>query len=186
MAKHKKDQLSMDINVQVLPSKGLKIKLEPDAKQLKLLAKEADVASIERFDCDIEFRRWQKKGVSVTGKIFAQVTQQCVVTLEPVKNEVYEEIDRVFVPQNSRYLKPKLDEAGEIVVDYDGRDEPEPYGGVTLDAWQIVLEHFILGIDPFPRKEGVEFVPVKSGSEEPEDDDKISPFASLKDMFKPN
>ncbi len=181
--KHK--ELSLDVKVQVLPTNGLRIKLEPTSEQLKLMVKVADIVSIERFVAELEFRRWQKKGVSVKGKVFAQITQQCVITLEPVSSEVNEEIDRIFVPPGSKYLKPTFDDDGELVLDYDGRDEPELYEGTTLDAWEIAMEHFTLGIDPFPRAEGAELEELGLAEEVETEDEKISPFAALKDLYKP-
>ena len=185
MARSKKKPLSLEVNVQVLPQKGMKLKIEPDAAQLKLIADEADIVSVERFVAELEFRRWQRKGVSVTGHVSADITQECVVTLEPVKSTIREEIDRTFLPEGSKLLKPKLDDEGELVLDVEGRDEPEMFGGVTLDAFAIALEHFILGIDPFPRKEGAEFGEMISGEEVSKEDAKESPFAALKDLFKP-
>jgi hypothetical protein len=52
--KHK--DLSLDVKVQVLPTNGLRIKLEPTPEQLKLMTRVADIVSIERFVAELEFR----------------------------------------------------------------------------------------------------------------------------------
>ncbi len=173
----------MLINVAVLPTKGRRIKLEPDEAERRQLAIDADAISVEWFVAELEFKRWQKNGISVTGYVKANLTQECVVTLEPMQTSVEEEIDRTFLPEGSKLLRPRLNSEGELVVDYDGKDEPEPFVGENLDAWEIAIEHFLIGIDPYPRKPGAEFEPVieSDGSQSSEE----SPFAALKDLIKP-
>ena len=175
--------LSCLINITVLPAKGRRVKLEPDKRERKRLADEASVLSVEWFVAELVFKRWQVNVVSITGTVRANLTQECVVTLEPLQTTVHEEVDRTFVPEGSKLLRPKLNNEGELIVDYDGRDEPEPFVGENLDAWEIAIEHFLIGIDPYPRKPGAEFTPLieSDGS----DSLKESPFAALKGLIKP-
>ncbi len=182
MAQSPADQLSHTVNVAVLPARGLRIKLEADEAVRALLAHEANALRVDRFNCELLLKRWHKNGVIVTGEVSADITQECVVTLEPVHSRIFEEIERLFVPDGSKLTKPRLNNEGELVIDFDGKDEPEPFCGDTLNAWEIAIEHFLLGVDPFPRKEGVELDDAVQATNQPEhSEEKPNPFAVLKD-----
>lgn len=179
--------LSYPVNVAVLPNKGLQVKLQPTADERQAMADDLEIVSVETCDVELVFKRWRRDGVSVKGRIVAQIMQECAVTLDPISNRIDEEIDRIFLPEGSKLLKPRLSSDGELLIDYDGQDEPESFSGDTLDAWEIALEHFALGIDPFARKEGVEFQ-TQSSSEDNKDkseNEEKSPFAALQGLIKP-
>jgi hypothetical protein len=77
--------------------------------------------------------------------------------------------------------------SGETLGDSDGEasfgmtdaEPPEPLVGGVVDLGAIATEYFLLGIDPYPRKEGVVFEP-GTGPEPAE-----SPFAALAALKKP-
>lgn len=179
--------LSHEINIAVLPGKGRRVKLEPNEVESMELANEAGIVSVEWCLCELEFRRWRRDGVAVTGTVKANITQECVVTLEPIQTKIDEQIDRTFLPDGSKLLRPRLSSDGEMIVDFEGKDEPEMFLGETLDAWEIAMEHFILGIDLFARKPGAEFV-ISSDTEKDSEIDQSeekSPFAALKGLIEP-
>lgn len=172
------------VNVTTLPSRGLRERLVAAAGEREAVAEKADILSLDLLEVELEFKRWRRNGVSVTGVVRAKLTQECVVTLEPVASELLEEIDRIFLPEGSRLLRPQLNSEGELIVDHEGRDEPEAFFGDTLDAWEIALEHFMLGIDPFPRKPGATFEQTTENDEDKSDGDENSPFSALKDLVR--
>jgi len=178
--------LQRDVHVSVLPAKGLRVVLDATEEERQILATRANVLSVERFTCEMLFKRWHKKGVSVTGEVSAQLTQECVISLEPLAASVVEEIDRTFVPEGSKLARPHINGEGEIVVDYESPDEPEPFSGDTLNAWDIALEHFLLGIEPFPRKPGAELsgAAIVGEGEVSVEAENPGPFAGLKDLLK--
>jgi len=94
--------------------------------------------------------------VRVSGTLEAAFDQECVVTLEPIAMRMKEPVSAVFAPEGSRLLKPDLVEGGEILLDAEGPDSPEPFRGSEIDVGQLVEEFFALGIDPYPRKAGAE------------------------------
>ena len=57
-------------------------------------------------------------------------------------------------------------------------EPPEPLFGGKLDLGTIATEFMLLGIDPYPRKPGAEFAPVKA------DDGSAKPFAALEALKK--
>ena len=78
----------------------------------------------------------------------ARVGQTCVVSLEPIESELDEAIDATFGPPGA-------------AVRTDADEPPGPLAGGSVDLGALATEFLILGIDPYPRKEGVEFAPPK-------------------------
>jgi len=108
-------------------------------------------------------------GVRVTGQVSARVGQTCVVTLEPIENGLEEQVDLMF----------SLASTGASQTDTkDGDEPPEPLVDGKLDLGAIATEFLLLGIDPYPRKAGVEFAPVIA------DDGSAKPFAALEALKK--
>ena len=96
-----------------------------------------------------------------SGRVRATVRQTCVVTLEPVVNEIDEAVDVDFVPP--RAAAAKADAADEIDLEASGPDEPEPLTGNAVDLGLLATEFLLLGVDPYPRKPGVAFEAPKPG-----------------------
>ena len=122
-------------------------------------------------------RRHGRDGLHVVGRVSATVGQTCVVTLEPIENEVEEAVDLVFAPaaavETARRGAPV---SGRSRVAAD--DAPEPLVGGVVDLGVIATEFLTLGIDPYPRKSGVEFAAPAA------DDDTPNPFAALAALKK--
>lgn len=177
MSENKKETLDYTVNVGVLPGAGFVIDLDANEKERAALAIEADILEIKSLKAELVFRRWRKDGVGLKGRIFAKIVQECVVTLEPLNSEFTEEVERTFLPEGSRLAKPRLNEDGEMVLDLEGADIPDLFIGNTLNVWEIILEHLQLGLDPFPRAEGVQFT--DHIEDDGSDDKKASPFAAL-------
>jgi len=159
---------------------ALDVHVEADARERQALAALWQVVSLETLSADLKIRRWKKDGVKVMGHIRGDVTQACVVTLEPVAYEIDEEIDQIYVPEGSALARIPANDQGEMIIDPDGPDLPETFGGDAIDIGAIVAEFAAMGLEPYPRKPGVEFA---SHIENPEGADaKPSPFAVLKGL----
>lgn len=170
------------VSVARLPQNGMPVKLTANDKELKLLAKAHDLVSVTSFSADLLVKKWRKDGVKITGTVKASVVQSCIVTLEPIHAVVENEIDTLFVPENSKLARAPLTTQGEIVIDYDGPDMPETFVGDTIDVGALAEEFFELGIDPYPRKEGASFDSIIETEEVIEK--KPSPFAKLVNFRK--
>ncbi len=88
------------------------------------------------------------------GRIDAEIVQACVVTLEPLTNTIAEEIDTIFVPENSRLARIELDESGEILLDAEGADIPETFVGDRIDVGAVAEEFLIWPSIPIPASRG--------------------------------
>jgi uncharacterized metal-binding protein YceD (DUF177 family) len=112
--------------------------------------------------------------VHVAGGVRARVEQTCVVTLEPVVNQVSESVDLMFSED-----VPASEGQGDEAVQLGEREPPEPIVNGRIDLGAVTAEFLALGLDPYPRKPGVAYEPA------PERDPAASPFAALAKMKKP-
>ncbi len=165
---------SFPITVAQLPEAGLHQVLEASATQREPIASLAGVNAVLQATAIFEVVPEAGGRVNVSGTIRARVEQACVVTLDPVENEIDESIAAVFAPPSQIPVSPKFtqkEEGDEAEIP----DPPEPIVNGTIDLGQLATEYLILGIDPYPRKPGVAFTPPVT----PEDPDE-HPFAALK------
>ena len=100
------------------------------------------------------------------------MTQQCVVTLEPVENDIEEHFLLRYTTD------PVFAQSDEIVVDVEEEDTPEPVEGEALDLGEALVQQLALALDPYPRKPGAELEWREGGEEE------TNPFAVLKQLKK--
>jgi hypothetical protein len=146
---------SMPVAVEDIPDTGLHVAIEAPAATRAELAKFAALRDLPQLAAVFDLTR-QGAGVHAVGKVSARVGQTCVVTLEPIESVVEEAIDLQFAPAPETTAKSARKRAR-------GDDEPpEPLVGGILDLGALATEFLILGIDPYPRKAGVEFAPPKA------------------------
>lgn len=114
----------------------------------------ADLVDVPRLEASFDLTRQGHDGLRVSGRVVATVVQNCVVTLEPVESALDETIDLTFVPPGEAAgAKPKAVAYQAI----DGEDPPEVLHDGVVDLGAVATEFLLLGIDPYPRKEGVAF-----------------------------
>jgi hypothetical protein len=154
---------------------GRHVELEASEPVRTALAKPAGVDAVERLVARFDLTRRGRDKVLVSGEVIGTVRQTCVVTLDPIVNEINEAIDLTFAPSHEQVDKtPKIDLDAP-----SSNDELEPLIGNSVDLGLIATEFFILGIDPYPRKPGVSFDAPKAAS-----DPESHPFARLAALQK--
>lgn len=164
--------LSRPLAVDGLPANGLEAEVEATEEERRTLAEMLDILAIHSLTGRFTVKPWRRDGVKVTGVVEAEVDQACVVSLEPVRQTVREEVDLAFLPG------AELPPAGaEIEVDPDAPDLPEPLEDGRIDLGAVTAEHMALGLDPYPRAPGVAF---EGWIEDDGRNDGGSPFAGLK------
>lgn len=163
--------ISLALGVSRLPPGGMTLRFEANEGQRRSIADRFDLVEVERFVADLVAARWQGEGVGVEGVLRAQVVQTDVVTLDPMRQMLEEEVRLFFVPEHSRLARPTADDG---VVDLDpGDDVSETFRGDRLDLGEALVQLFGLALDPYPRGTEIVFDEVREGEKEP------SPFAVL-------
>jgi uncharacterized metal-binding protein YceD (DUF177 family) len=161
------------VRLEDVPEAGLHLDLVADAEVRAGLAVLAGVRDIPRLGAAIDLAH-QGAGLRATGRVFATIGQDCVVTLDPLENDLDEAIDVVFAP-------PAADAAAQDGQDGDatGDGPPEALVDGTADLGPVLADLLVLGIDRYPRKPGAVFAPpTEAGAGD-------SPFAVLAKLKNP-
>lgn len=174
------DVFSYEVKVSHVSANPITVKISADATDLKRLARQWGVPEVQSFEAALELGRWKRDGIRVRGQVSSTIVQDCVVTLDPVRQRIEEDLETVFLPENSRLAKRMLDGNGEMFLDPDGPDLPETFTGDSIDIGAVAAEFAALSIDPYPRKEGLEYADrIESDTSS---DKKPSPFAVLQGL----
>jgi len=155
---------------------GRHVELEASEETRTAVAKPAGVDAVERLRATFDLTRRGRDGLRVSGRVTGTVRQSCVVTLEPVLNEIDESVDVDFVPARDI---ADADRADDEIVLTPSSDEREPLLDGTVDLGALATEFLILGVDPYPRKAGAAFEVPKDAS-----DPAGHPFAALAALRK--
>lgn len=158
-----------------VPDEGLHIVMEADADTRAAVARVAGLRELPRLSASFDLKR-NGSNLHLEGEIVATIGQNCVVTLEPVETNLHEMVDLVFAPEAT--VTPD-NQIGEVSFGMTDAEPPEPLVGGIVDLGAIATEYFLLGIDPYPRKEGAVFE--TAAHQEPGE----SPFAALASLKKP-
>ncbi len=151
---------------------GLDIKRTATEAERKLLADALGILGCEVLQVNYRLKRAPADGYRLTGKVLAELTQACVVTLAPVHETVKLDLAVDYRPAE------ELAAADGGAVDLDEESEVEPIEGKWLAVGRIVFEEMAAGINPYPRRPGAEFTPVEDATAEV----KHNPFAVLEKL----
>lgn len=165
---------SVPIVVAQIPDTGLHREFEADASEREAMAVMADLREILSASASLDVTPVGGGRVHVVGWVRARIGQTCVVTLDPIENDLDAAIDLIFAPpEQIPELAELVDDAAE--TDADIPDPPEPIEGGVIDIGRLATDELFLGIDPYPRKpDAVLELPAIP------DDPRDHPFAALK------
>ncbi len=171
---NKADPWSVPITVVQIPDTGLHRDIEADAGARDAMAELACLPEILSATASFEVTPKGGGRVHVAGQVRARVGQTCVVTLDPIENEIDEPIDLIFAPpEQVPQLADLVDDAAEI--DEEIPDPPEPIENGVIDLGRLATDALLLAVDPYPRRPDAVFEPPVV-ADDPED----HPFAALK------
>lgn len=162
------------VNVAQIPETGLHREIEADAAVRQAMAGMAELREVLSARAAFDILPKRDGSYHVTGRVQARIGQTCVVTLDPIENDINEPIDVVFAPpEQIPQMADLVDDAEE--GDEDTPDPPEPIEGGFIDLGRLATDALFLGVDPYPRKPDAVFEQ-KVEALDPED----HPFAALK------
>lgn len=175
-AESKPDPWRSPVIVAQIPDTGLHRKLEASAAERQGIAELAGLREVLSAQADLEIVPKSGGRYEVTGRVHARIGQTCVVTLDPIENEIDEEVDLVFAPEaEARRLADLIEEGQDDEEPPAVVDPPEPIANGIIDLGRVATDALFLAIDPYPRKEGAVFE-AEVAAPDPED----HPFAALK------
>jgi hypothetical protein len=170
----KTDPWSVPVTVAQIPDTGLHRDIEADRAVRDAMAEVGGLREILSASASLDVTPKSGGRVHVAGHVRARIGQTCVVTLDPIENDIDEPIDLIFAPpEQIPQLADLVDEAAESDVEIP--DPPEPIVNGVIDLGRLATDALFLGIDPYPRRPDAVFEPPVVAAD-PED----HPFAALK------
>ncbi len=144
-----------------VPAAGQPLRLAAGAAECAALAARFDLLAIEALTAELRLKPGLEGVVHVTGKLMAELTQACGITLVPVRQSISEDVTWRLLPEG---MEPS-----------DGEDDPddiETEQGVA-DLGEALAQQLALAIDPYPRAPGAQL------AEGLTDEGAHGPFAKL-------
>jgi len=139
------------------------------AEARERIAAELGLEAITSLTAELTVRPW-RDGAQISGWVRAQVTRICGVSLDPYDEAISDEVSlRIVPPGSPNATRPA---AGELTVDPLAEDPPEEAMGAAVELSDLIVEHLVLALDPFPKKPGAVFESPPASLED-------SPFAVL-------
>ncbi|MDQ8698286.1 DUF177 domain-containing protein [Hyphomicrobium sp. LHD-15] len=137
------------------------------------LARELDILSCEALKATYVIKALGSGRYNFSGTLEAEVTQACVVSLEPVPGRLSESYSIELGPIEALQDETPVD--GDRVV--SSVPDVEPIEDGRIEVGSMIFGVLSAGLDPYPRKPGAEFewVDPKLAA----DPDGASPFAAL-------
>ena len=169
-------ELAWDHAVHDIPESGLSAQREATPDELARIARALDLIACTSLKTEYAIAPTVGGHYRLSGRLRAEVSQACVVTLEPIDSTIEEAFEAVFWPQEHM----PAPESGELVVDDEPEREPIVAGQIAVG--RVVFESLAAAIDPFPRKPGAVLdwqspAPADAPGSKPE-----SPFAVLANL----
>ncbi|MCD8496850.1 MAG: DUF177 domain-containing protein [Alphaproteobacteria bacterium] len=165
------------------------LKLSPSAEEVEALCKRLNLLSLDNMRAHITLER-QSGGmvVHVKGRFTADITQACVVSLEPVASHLDEKFEGWFANSEQAVMlnkarRDRQNADGEAPM-LEEKDDPEPIVNGHIDLGELITQYLSLAIDPYPHAPGMgsgdEDDAVVYGDSNPGADIRRNPFAALK------
>ena len=151
---------SRPVRVEALPKDGLTQTIEANPAERAALAALNGLPGIAKLTATFVLRRAGRGGVRVSGTVHAELTQTCVVSLEPFEATLDEPVDVRFAPPAEEGAARRGASSGQAeTILIDAADAPDPIIDGRIDLGALAAEFMALGIDPYPRKPGAQFTP---------------------------
>lgn len=165
--------LSLPFRVATLsPRKPTRFDIVASPDQRAALAQELGLSRVDHLTFKGEIRPSGKHDYVVVADLTARIVQPCSISLQPVKTEISEAVQRTFLAD---YVVPDGD---ELEMTGDETIDPLPE---MIDAGLVATEALVLAIPLYPRAPGAELrqASFTEPGVKPLDDADLKPFAGL-------
>ena len=160
-------------------NKGTAVEIVASDGERAALAKRFGFLGLPAFSARVTVDRRPGGQVVVEGRLKGRVVQACILSLDPVVQELDDAFRLVFAENLADERDP---ESGEAVLNAQA-DAPEPLEGNLLDVGEIIAEQLSLTADPYPRRPGMKLDDVlpkaRGGAQKAQPEQRRHPFAGL-------
>jgi len=148
--KSPKPELERPIDLDRMGAGGTALEIVASESERQALARRFGFLGLPAFSARVTVDRRPGGQIVVEGRLKGRIVQSCILTLDPVAQDLDDSFRVVFKPG----LAEERDrESGEAILSAQA-DAPEPLSGNMLDVGEIVAEQLSLVADPYPRKPG--------------------------------
>lgn len=174
-----KSEIERIVDLDRMGAKGTAVEIVASDAERAALAKRFGFLDLPAFSARVTVDRQPGGRVIVEGRLRGKIVQACVLSLEPVGQDLDDVFRLVFAEDLAEDRDP---ESGEAVLSAQ-TDAPEPLAGNMLDVGEIVAEQLSLTAEPYPRRPGVKLDDVlpklRGGSRRGPPEQRRHPFAGL-------
>ena len=174
-----KSEIERLVDLERMGNAGAALEIAPSDNERAALATRFGFLGLPIFSARVTVDRRIGGQIVVEGRLRGRIVQACVLTLDPVTQDVDETFRIVFKPDMTDDRDP---ESGEAVLNSQA-DAPEPLSGNMLDIGEIVAEQLSLAADPYPRRPGAKLEDVlpkpRHGGRKGQPEQRRHPFAGL-------
>lgn len=149
--KSQKSELERIVDLDRMGNKGAAIEVVAGDGERTALAKRFGFLGLPALSARVTIDRRPGGQVVVEGRLKGRLVQACILSLEPVTQELDDVFRLVFVENLADQRDP---ESGEAILSAQA-DAPEPLEGNLLDVGEIIAEQLLLTADPYPRRPGL-------------------------------
>jgi uncharacterized metal-binding protein YceD (DUF177 family) len=150
-----------------VPAKGRELRLEASPAERDALAARFGLVVLHSLVAELRLVPDRQGAIQVTGRMTAELDQECGITLAPVRQSVAEAVAWRLVPEG---MEPA-----------DGEDDPDDIETEqgAADLGEALAQQLSLAIDPYPRAPGAELPAGLTDAES------HGPFAALLKLKRP-
>lgn len=145
------------------------------APELAAIAGLLDLVRLEGLILDYRFMHGGGGRLRLTGRLNADVTQTCVVSLDPVDARIDVPLELEFWPEA---LLATAETSAEVPGSVVLLESPEPIVDGRIDLGAIAYETLATALDPYPKREGISFDWSQDEANQAQDA-QSGPFAAL-------
>lgn len=144
----------------------------PTHEEMTSMAAMLGAISIRKMRFTGELHPHGDEGWELLGLLGATITQECILTLSPVRTRIDVDVRRLYLPD--------LVDSDEEEVEIPEDDEIEPLRG-EIDLGVIAMEALALAMPEYPKIEGAELenAAITPPNTAPLEDEVVKPFAGL-------
>lgn len=152
--------------------------IEATAAERKAIASLLELPELRALKLAYRLRRDGGGRYHVSGRLNADLTQTCVLSLEPLQTTVDVPLEVEFWP---RRLLDELEARAEESEPDALFEWPEAIAEGKIDLGPVIYETLATALDPYPKREGADFEWAEDASKEGSET-RTSPFAGLEQL----
>jgi uncharacterized metal-binding protein YceD (DUF177 family) len=176
MIKSDEPEFSRPLPVDKIPQAGVEQRVEASEAERKKLEARFGLLSLASLRAEVSVKPKEAGRLfEASGRLKADLVQQCVVTLEPIPAHLEQDIDVLYMAKE--WTEPDATTTQIALED----EETEAIQNGVIDLGELVAQEFGAALDPYPRKPGLAWVEAEYGGEK---EKTPNPFAKLAEFTK--